>query len=136
MSSDNYTPSDSDDEQARTDGDDSDSYQTVPAGFESDIELDDATVPDDPVVVDVDGHGEAAARLVKQRKLDELRDEASEEDTVENFGAKAVVDILKHHYVSPSFEDLTVKKYRDSPAGYYDPFFDAICPAMTAGEGN
>ena len=105
-------------------------YERAPEDFESDIQVDDATVPDHPVVVEVPGKGEASAKLIQQAYLDDLRLEAEEGNDAAAFGAEAIVRALKEHYVSPSFDGLTVEDYRASPAGYYDPFFEAIAPAM------
>lgn len=76
------------------------------------------------------GKGEASAKLIQQSYLDDLRLEDVEGNDAADFGAEAIVCAFTDHYVSPSFDGLTVQKYRQSPAGYYDPFFEAIAPAM------
>ena len=106
------------------------SYEPAPDDFEAEFDTEDATVPEHPVIVHVRGKGKASARLVKQRELDRLRNDNTTANDADNFNDQALVDIIKRHYVSPSHDDLTVKKYKDSPAGYYDRFFEAIVPEM------
>ncbi len=111
----------------------SDSYDVAPEGFESDIDATEAQVPDKPVIVEVPGKGEAAARLVKQKTLDELREKHVQGDgavEADILDAETVVKLLKHHYTSPSFEGLTVRKYKNARGGYYDKFLDAIIPEL------
>lgn len=103
-------------------------YERAPPDFESDISLDDATVPDDPVVVTVDGKGEASAYLVTQEEINEFAKQADANDA-EAFAEEAIVELLNRKYVSPSF-DLTVEQYRNGRAGYYEKFFNAIVPDL------
>lgn len=107
-----------------------DGYRRAPDDFESEIDSEVPTVPDEKVLVDVEGHGEASVYIVSQEWFDDLRQDAAGREDVDptDFGAEAVVKTLKHHYVSPSFEGLTVRKYHQSPMGYFDPFFEAIIP--------
>lgn len=108
-------------------------WERAPQDFESDVDPTPITVPDYPVIVRPKVQGdvqECKARLVTQGEMEEFA-EAAPDDSEEatEFGVEAIVTLLNEKYIDPDF-DLTVADYRDSPAGYYDEFFNQIVPEM------
>lgn len=116
-------------------------FETAPENFESDIDTTSAEVPDDPVIVDVEGHGKASAYILSEQDMEDLGDEYGSGDSgdLEDVGPEIIAAALREHYVSPSFDGLTAEDVMKSPAGFYGPYLEAIAPALLgngAGPGN
>lgn len=135
MDSDTTLPTGSTDPEATGDADTveafGDEYERAPPDFEADFDTSDAEVPAHPVKVHVEGKGEAAAHLVSEGDVEAFGDEYGDE--AEDLGAEAFAELLRQHYVSPSFDDLTAEDIRNSPAGYYERFLTPIAPFLFEG---
>ena len=122
-------------------------YERAPKDFEADVEATTVKVPDHPVFVYPKIKGDikkCSAYLVTQGDMEDRmaenqntrddrdsRKQQAEEDSpdVAELGAQAIVDLLNEKYVSPSF-DISVKDYRQAPAGYYDEYAGQLLPEM------
>ena len=107
-------------------------WERAPRDFESDIDVEATQVPDHPIKVYPKVRGEvkeASAHLVTQGDIADYAEAAPDDAEADDFGIEAIVELLNKKYVSPEF-DLTVEDYRNSPAGFYDSFFDAIVPEL------
>lgn len=112
-----------------------DEYERAPQDFETDIEQATVEVPTHPVKVYPKVRGEqkeAAAYLVTQGDIaDRIEGVDADDDDVDatEVGVENIVELLNEKYVSPEFS-LTAEDYRNSPAGYYDEFFNQIVPEL------
>lgn len=100
-------------------------YERAPEGFEAEWDVEDTQVPGHDVVVEVEGRGDASARLVSWAIVEDLQDEGGE------FGAADVAKILREHYKSPSFEGLDADGVRNMKMAEPDRHLDAIMPGMS-----
>lgn len=103
-------------------------YQRTPDDFEADFDLSDTQVPDHPVIVDVDGFGQASARLVQWEVVEKMQDEGEEME----FGADEVARLIREHYESPSFKELRADGVRSMRMVAPDSLLGAIMPGMDA----
>lgn len=110
-------------------------YERAPDDFESEIDTSDAEVPDHPVIVEVEGHGEASAHLVSEGDIEDYREEYGTEDA-EEIGNDLIAAVLRENYISPSFDGLTGEDVSQSKAGYYEPFVSSIAPELMESRGN
>jgi hypothetical protein len=116
----------------RSQSGESDEYERAPRDFKSDIDVEATQVPDHPVMVYPKVRGEtkeASAYLVTQGDIADYVEDAPDDADAQDFGIEAIVELLNEKYESPEF-DLSVEDYRNSPAGFYDSFFNAIVPEM------
>ena len=107
-------------------------YERAPRDFESDIDAQAVRVPDHPVIVRPKIEGEikeASAYLVTEGEINEYVNEAPDEAEADDFGTKAIVELINEKYVSPDFS-LTVEDVENSPAGYYSDLFTQIVPEL------
>ena len=103
-------------------------YEQAPDDFEAEFDLEDTKVPEHPVIVDVTGHGQASARLVRWEIIEDLQDGG---DQLE-FDADMVAELLRDHYKSPSFENLRGDDVRHMHLSSPDNLLGAIMPGMDA----
>lgn len=104
-------------------------YERAPDDFEADFTLKDTQVPDHPVIVDVEGMGEASARLASWGLVEDLQD--GDGEAIE-FDASTVAQIIRDHYKSPSFEQLHADGVRKMHLVHPDNLLEAIMPGMSA----
>lgn len=103
-------------------------FEEAPDDFEADFSLSDTQVPDNPVIVDVDGFGEASAELARWELVEEMQSDGEQME----FGAGQVAEIIRDHYHSPSFSELRDDGVRNMRLVAPDSLLGAIMPGMEA----
>lgn len=104
-------------------------FERAPEDFEADVSADDLKVPEHPVIVEPEGYGEASAYLASWGIVEDLQ---AEQGGGARMTARRVAQILKNHYVSPSFDDLDADDVRSMHFDAPDAFLGAIMPGMDA----
>lgn len=103
-------------------------FERAPKDFDAEFSLSDTQVPDYPVIVDVDGFGEASARLVRWELVEKMEGEGEEFE----FDADTVARLIRDHYESPSFKELHADGVRNMRMVAPDSLLGAIMPGMSA----
>lgn len=103
-------------------------YERAPEDFEADFDLSDTQVPEHPVIVDVNGFGEASAELARWELVEDMQDDGEQME----FGADQVAEIIRNHYHSPSFDALRGDGVRSMRLVAPDSLLGAIMPGMEA----
>lgn len=103
-------------------------YEKADSDFEADFDFEDTQVPEHPVVLDVRGMGKASAHIVSWELVEDIQNEGDGEEYV--FGADKVAEIIRNHYVSPSFDNLRGDDVRTMKLSVPDALLGAIMPGM------